>query len=322
MARITGLDIHEPVDGPILEEAMSRLQATGALESVTYSLYGSSEPYRLVFHCTPAPVHDFQLGLRADTEEGAALLLGVGLGTHRLSGSKADFRFRAAQNLKFTGHYALDLRDLPTLNLSASVARYRGRLGHAQDALRYDVAYIGHREDFYISGVDWTRLDFRAGLANRAYILSPDTYFAQILRDQGVDLSAQYLGTYLQGNYYTLDNYYFPTRGVSLALRGSYDFLRPGHPEFTPILTGSVDFRAAIPLGKDWTLLPDVRLRTVSHFGQEVVDGIYHTNFVGGLLAARYTEDQVPFFGLNNIMATGDYLINAVAAVRWNPLGN
>ncbi len=322
MARITGLDVREPVDRQILDEAMSRLQATGALESVTYSLYGREEPYRLVFHCTPAPVHDFKLGLRADTEEGAALLLGIGLGTRRLSGSKVDFRLRVAQNLKFNAHYALDLGDLPTLNLSASVARYRGHLGQAQDALRYDVAYFSHREDFYISGVDWTRLDFRAGISHHAYSLLPDTYFAQLLRDQGVDLNSNYLGTYLQGNFYTLDNYSFPTRGISLALRGGYDFLRPGHSEFTPILTGSVDFRAAIPLGGTWTLLPDVRLRTISHFGEEVVDGVFHTNFVGGSLAARYAADQVPFFGLNNILATGDYLIDAVASLRWNPLNN
>ena len=322
MARITGLDVREPVDRQILDEAMSRLQATGALESVTYSLYGREEPYRLVFHCTPAPVHDFKLGLRADTEEGAALLLGIGLGTRRLSGSKVDFRLRVAQNLKFNAHYALDLGDLPTLNLSASVARYRGHLGQAQDALRYDVAYFSHREDFYISGVDWTRLDFRAGISHHAYSLLPDTYFAQLLRDQGVDLNSNYLGTYLQGNFYTLDNYSFPTRGISLALRGGYDFLRPGHSEFTPILTGSVDFRAAIPLGGTWTLLPDVRLRTISHFGEEVVDGVFHTNFVGGSLAARYSADQVPFFGLNNILATGDYLIDAVASLRWNPLNN
>ncbi len=322
MARLTGLDVREPVDRQRIDEAMSRLQATGAFESVTYSLYGSREPYRLVFHCTPAPVHDFKLGLRADTEEGAAVLLGIGLGTRRLSGSKADFRLRVAENLKFNAHYALDLGNLPTLNVSAALSRYRGHLGNASDRLRYDVAYIGHREDFYISGVEWTRLDFRAGISHRGYSLSPNTYFAQILRDQGVALESSYLGAYLQGNFYTLDNYYFPTRGVSLALRGSYDFLRPGHADFTPILKGGVDFRAAIPLGGKWAFVPDVRLRTVSHFGEEVADGVAHTNFVGGSLAARYTEDQVPFFGLNNIMATGDYLVDAVASLRWNPLEN
>ena len=322
VSRLISLDVTLPLDKATIDEAMSRLQSTGAFETVTYSLYGEQEPYRLVFHCSPAPVHDFGLGLRADTEEGASLLLGIGLGTRRLSGSKVDFRIRLGQNLKAAAHYALDLGNLPTLNFTASVARYRGHLGAPEERLSYDVAYLTHREDFFISGVDWTRLDFRAGITNKAYWMSPNTLFSRILQEQGISLSSNYIGTYLQGNLYTLDDYYFPTRGISLGMRGSYDFVSPGMPDFTPVLVGSVDFRAAIPLGRDWTLLPDVRLRAITHFGEEVVDGLIHTNFVGGALAARYTDDQVPFFGFNNVMALGDYLLDTVVALRWRPAGN
>ena len=40
------------------------------------------------------------------------------------------------------------------------------------------------------------------------------------------------------------------------------------------------------------------------------------------MLPARCAEDQLPFFGLNDIVATGDYLIDAVATLRWNPLSS
>ena len=83
-----------------------------------------------------------------------------------------------------------------------------------------------------------------------------------------------------------------------------------------------MDFGAAIPLGRKWTLLPDVRWRGISHFGAEVVDGLFHTNFVGGALPGRFADDQVPFFGVNTLLATGDYLIDLTAKVRWNPLKN
>ena len=322
VSRLLGLDIREPLDKRTIDEAMSRLQATGAFETVTYSLYGEEEPYRLVFHCTRAPIHDFGLGLRADTQEGASMLLGIGLGTHRLSGSKVDFRIRIGQNLKASAHYALDLGDLPTLNFTVSGARYRGHLGSSEERLNYDVAYMTHREDFFISGVDWTRMDFRAGIANKAYGMTPNTLFARILQEQGIALSSSYIGTYLQGNVYTLDDYYFPTKGISLSLRSNYDFVSPGDPSFTPVLFSSLDFRAAIPLGKRWCLLPDVRVRTLSHFGEDVVDGLIHTNFVGGALASRYTDEQVPFFGVNNVLATGDHLLNSVLALRWRPVGN
>ena len=322
LARLTAIDLSVPLTKQTVDEAMYRLQATGAFESVTYSIYGSEEPYRLAFHCTPAPVHDFSLGLRADTEEGAAVLVGIGLGTRRLSGSKVDFRMRIAQNMKFNVHYALDLANLPTLNVSASYNRYRGRLGTEEDKLRYDVAYNAHHEDFFISGLDWTKLDIRAGISNHGYILNPNTVLARMLEEQGIAMSADYFGAYIRGNLYTLDNYYFPTRGVSFAWRANYDFLRPGASSFSPILTGCMDFRMAIPLNKTWTLIPDLRLRTISHFGEEVVDGILHTNYVGGAIAARYTDDQLPFFGINNILVAGDYLINAIVALRCRPIGN
>ena len=86
---------------------------------------------------------------------------------------------------------------------------------------------------------------------------------------------------------------------------------------FSPVLSGDLDFRAAVPLGPRWAFLPDVRLRTVSHFGEEAVDGLAHTNFVGGTLAGRYAEDQVPFFGFNHVVATDDYLVGATLGLRF-----
>ena len=322
VARLTGLDVSVPLDKEAIDAAMSRLQASGAFETVTYSLYGAEAPYRLVFHCTPAPVHSFGLGLRADTMDGASLLVGIGLNTHRLSGSKVDFRARIGQNLRFTAHYALDLNDLPTLNVSASLARYRGQLGAYDDKLKYDISYMTHREEFFISGLNWTRMDIRAGIAHKAYILSPNTPFARSLQEQGISLSSNYIGPYLQGVLYTFDDINFPRRGLSLRLRADYDFIRPGVSNFTPVLTTGVDFKIAVPLGGNWTLLPDVRVRGISHFGEEVVDGLFHTNYAGGVLAGRYAEDQVPFFGVNTLLATGDYLLDTVVEARWNPLGN
>ena len=315
--RLTGLDVTEKLDKARIDDAMCRLQATGAFESVTYSLYGTEEPYRLVIHCTQAPIHSISLGLRADTDEGAALLLGLGLGTNRLYGSKAEFTARVGQNLKGRLHYALDLGNLPTLNLAVSAARYRGNLGQSSDALKYDVAYWTHDEDFYISGVDWTRLDFRAGIRHKAYHLNPQTVFAHQMQLDGQPLDARFLGTYLQGILFTMDKRYFPTKGISLKLRADYDFVQPGNPAFSPILSGDLDLLAAVPLGGNWSFLPDVRLRSIIHFNDKAADDLVHTNFVGGMLAGRYIEDQMPFFGFNRVMPAGDYLINATLGLRY-----
>ena len=322
VAHMMQLDITRPMDKDYLDAAMARLQATGAFETLSYSLYGEQEPYHLVFHCTPAPVHRFSLGLRADTEEGAALVFRIGLGVNRLSGSKMDFTARVGQNLRGSFHYALDLADLPTLNFNATVARYRGSLGTAWDDLRYDVAYWTHREEVFVSGMNWTRLDLRAGIVNKAYSIAPQTVFAREMTVSGASLSSDYIGTYLLGRLYTLDDYYFPTHGLSFAFKVDYDFLRPGHSDFSPILSGGLDFRIAIPISPRLTFLPDIRLRAIMHFGELVNDGLFHTNFVGGTLPCRYTSDQLPFFGFNHVFAVGDYVVNATAGMRFTLVPN
>ena len=320
MTRLTELDPTAPLDRTAIDAAMCRLQATGACESVSYSLYGTSERYKLVFHCRPAPVHNFSLGLRADSEEGAALLFRAGLWANRLAGSKLSLTARLGQNFRTALHYSLDFGDLPTLNVDLSMSRYRGSLGSRGEKLKYDVAYWLHREDFYISGVDWTRLDFRAGIAHKAYSLMPQTVFAHEMEAEGMSLKSSYIGTYLEGNYYTLDAPYFPRRGVSVHLRADYDFVRLHRSDFSPVLSGDIDFRAAVPVGARLTFLPDIRLRSISHFGEKAVDGLIHTNFAGGVLAARYTEDQLPFFGVNHVLDLGDYLADATLELRFNPL--
>ena len=322
LARLAALDIREPVDKTVLDDAMCRLQATGAFESVTYSVYGDSEPYRLVFHCEPAPVNHFGFGLRADSEEGASLIFTLGLGTHRLAGSKLDFTARIGQNSKGVLHYALDLKDLPTLNLTVTGARYRGNLGSRSDDLKYDVAYTTLREDFFISGMNWTRLDLRVGFTHKSFFLNPNTVFAKQMVESGTTLSDSYLGTYLQGGLYTFDAPYFPKRGISLAARADYDFVSPSQPAFTPVLSSRLDFKTAIPLGSKVTFLPDIRLRSIVHLGDKAHDGLIHTNFAGGRLAGRYTEDQVPFFGFDHVLMLGDLSFNGTAELRVNPLKN
>ncbi len=320
MARLIELDTDVPLDKARIDEAMFTLQATGAFKSIRYSLYGGQQPYRLVFHCVPAPVHNVSLGLRADSEEGAALLFRFGLGTNRLSGSKLDLTARIGQTLKGTLHYSLDLGDLPTLNFSVTGARYRGRLGRQSNQLRYDVSYSSLREDFYVTGMSWTKLDLRAGASHKAYRLDPMTVFAQELTGLGTPLKADYIGTWLETAFYTFDAPYFPRSGVSLQVRADYDFVQPGNRSYSPVLSGMLDFKAAIPITSRFCFLPDLRLRSVSHFGEKAMDGLYHTTFAGGMLAGRYTEDQIPFFGINHVISLSDYLAGFTAEFRVNPL--
>ena len=63
-----GLKAGQNVDKAIMDEAMSKIQATGAFEPVTYALHGTAEPYDLVFNCNRGPTHEGSIGVRIDTE--------------------------------------------------------------------------------------------------------------------------------------------------------------------------------------------------------------------------------------------------------------
>lgn len=108
-----GEDIGRVVDKDGIDAAMQKIQATKAFETVTYSLYGTEEPYRLVFNCEKGPVHQFGVGFRMDTKEWVSALLNVGLNSNRLKGSKLDFEACINKNFYSTLHYSLDrIQDL------------------------------------------------------------------------------------------------------------------------------------------------------------------------------------------------------------------
>ena len=320
LLRQMNLSAEEPLTKDAIDEAMAHLQASGAFESITYSLYGTGEPYQLVFHCTRSPIHRFSLGVRADSEEGAALLARVGLGVNKLTGSRLDVTARLSQNSRASVHYSLALGDLPTLNAAVSAAHYRGSLG--SDKLRYDVSYSSLREQFYFSDIKWTRTHLRTGIAHVSYWLNPSTPFADQISEIGiVPLQGSELEIFAKGHVYTMDDMYFPTRGLQLNLTGEYALLDFYDPTYAPVLDLGLDFRMAIPISPRLTFLPDIRLRSIIQLDDDPFLRLSHVNFVGGALAGRYASDQIPFFGINHVLAMDDQLVDAVAELRFNPVG-
>lgn len=308
-----------------IEETLSKLQGTGSFSSVSYSLMGEDEPYRLVIHCRPAPTSRFGLGLRIDTEEWAALLLNVGINTNKLRGSKFDVNAKVGINLWATVHYALDLSWMPTINIDASVARYKFDLSSAGDKLQYAASYWSHEEKLYFTDIRWSKLNFKLGIRNRFNEVDGKTALGQLITSSSSSrsLRGDYLGVFASINYYSFDNYYYPTRGINFLLKGGYDFHKFKDNSFNPITNVDADFRAVIPCGARVAIIPELHLRnTIQRDSKDPRTedmSILHTNFIGGQIAGRYTDRQVQFFGLKNMIIAGQYLASASLELRYNP---
>lgn len=312
-----------------LDEVMSRFQATGAFSSVTWSLLGHAEPYVLAFEFVKAPANNIGLGFRIDSEEWASLLFNFGLNTNSMTGSRLNFTAKLGQNLKADIHYSLDFPRFPAINLTASISQYRGDLGTPGSKYAYNASYWTHKELLYLTDVRWTRLNFEAGFKNQYINLDRGTHLGSMIEESFSEeaLKGDYLGVFANGHLYTFDDYYYPSKGTSLSFGVNYDFIKPGDSSFRPVLTVAAGFRTVVPLGGKLAFIPEINLRGVLSTGENTDGGghvykdisVLHTNFVGGDIAGRYTDSQIPFFGLDNVTIADEYLTTVALELRYNP---
>jgi hypothetical protein len=130
----------------------------------------------------------------------------------------------------------------------------------------------------------------------------------------GWDWKSYWLSTFATFKIDTFDDGYFPTSGLRFLVDGRYVFkgytidldpYLPRHDEDLPLtedgsvpryLSALASFSAALSIGNQFTILPSIS------FGWSSVDPGYqnpkHIISVGGFMANRYTERQVPFFGI------------------------
>lgn len=323
----TGLKVGDRVDKATMDDAIFKLSATGAFESVTYSLYGSDEPYRLVFHCNKGATHKLGLGFRADSEEWASVLVNLGLNVKKLTGPKLDVTAKFGQNLNADVVASLASYALPTVNFEFMVGRSRGKLGNNRNLLSYDVGYWTHKEQLYLSDIRMKRLNFKAGIRNQYFCMFDGSYMADMISN--IDpkaLSGAYLGAFLKGEVNTFNSQYYPSRGMGLKLNADYDFLKYDISGFKPILGLGFDFKVAIPFGRFFTVLPEIHARSIFNAGDmdkpNADHSIIHTNFVGGAIAGRYVENQLAFFGVNNVIMAEPHLATATLELRATPIKN
>lgn len=299
-------DIGRTVSKENLDVIMQKLQATQSFESITYSLYGDSEPYKLVFDGVKGPVHRVGAGLRVDNQEWASILLNVGLNSNKLKGSKLDLESCINKNFYTTLHYSLDLPKLPTLN--AEVKYFRNDFDFYSDKgeMFFNTAFNGHRESVYFSNIKWTFFDMKLGVQS--------THFTtlKMVGNGLVGLGGtnrykedKYMTSTVQSPFvnstiYTLDDPYYPTRGMNMSINAEwpiyYSAYKPGQEKW-PI--ASIDYTQVFGHGKTVSLISDLHARSI--IGSAPC--IHYENYIGGALAGRYWDQQIPFVGFSRVYA-------------------
>lgn len=311
-----------------IDKAVAMFFATGSFESVTYRLLGSEEPYRLVFICQRRPVHQFGFGFRADNESLVDAIVNVGFNAHRISGVKFDLTGKLGQNKYAQAHLSFDGRYVPTLNFDAKVSGYTADI--FTDDATYRFKYWSHKEEVYFSNMHWTHLDFNLGGRNK-FIHATDWLFNPqapgslgTTTDSSVPASADLLSriggnftsAFVTGRAYTLDDSYFPMRGIDFNVDYEWVFAKDWKFRFSDEHLAAVRFRTLLPFGNHVALQLGVNARAILNGDDDDMTNLPLKNFIGGTMAGRYIDQQIPFCGFGGMMLVDNYLASADAALR------
>ena len=285
-----------------LDEIVDNIYGTQAYDYVTYELLGCCDPYKLVLNCQKGPVHQFGLGVRADTEEIVSVLVNVGLNAHRMSGHSFDFTGRISANPALSVRWSYNAPKLPTINVTTSVRWTDLGLLNIWDN-RLSLSYLNTRQEVYLSNLKWKLFDMRAG-ARSEYIFIRNIRSSEFIGDYDFgQLDNDFITAFAEGRADTFDDGYFPQKGFTAG--ASYGWTLGGFPHgVNNFHTVAADAKAVVPIGNVFAFIPSFNMRFL--FGDDIP--VAYFNAMGGSLAGRYVEQQMPFVGINNLSAMKNIL--------------
>ena len=317
LARKVKFRAGDRIDKTQIDKAIAMIFATGSFESVTYQLLGSEEPYRLVFKCQKRPIHQLGIGFRADNETVVDAILNVGLNAHKIAGARLDLTGKLGQNKYAQAHFSFDGPRTPTFNIDAKISGYTADVRTDETTL-YRLKYWSHQEEVYFSNMHWTHLDFNVGGRNK--FIRTTSWLSNLEEPSSAaslaGLGGDYVSAFASGRAYTFDDAYFPMRGIDFKVDYEWVLTKLGDPSFRGEHLASARFHSVIPFGRHVALQLGVNARAVLGGEADDLSNLPLKNFIGGTMAGRYIDQQIPFCGFGGMMLVDNYLASADAALR------
>jgi len=319
----------EMISGKDMDKAMARFYNTRAFNKVYYRIAGTEEEgYRLQIFFSPQRMHQVGIGFRFDSEEMASILLGVNLNKRKLFGSKLDLEMELGANINGTLRYGYTFQNMTKLNASVhlhhmSMDLYNDISVYDEALTKYDYAldhtdrYNFFRGELYYQITGWKEADFQLGVRYD----NMDSRSMSAVNFYDEHYKAQNINTFFNWRFDSMDDSYFPARGLKMDLEGGYlkswkkDYYDTGetHNSTTRAYEAMFNLKAAIPLGSRVTLIPQTWNRFMF---RDPLD--FYRNYVGGAMYGRYTYTHMPFIGINHAYKMYDKLDIARADLRIN----
>ena len=309
-----------------IEHAISVYRGAGCFDEITYfvkendSIHSRavlSDSYNLSINMTPSKPNVVGLGFRYDTEEGAALLLKVGLNEKKFGGSKVDFKVKLSYNPKVSLTYTYAQ---PSLASFSAAYDYRNEhFGALVDSKKsINLHYKQHKISGYISEFHILNFSTSVGLSYSRTIydlvsLENSSSLDSVLRDNNL------LTPFINLSYDNLDNTYFAKHGISSYLNTHFHYETKEKGKYFDI---NYAFLAYItPKNGRFTIIPQVYGR-FSIIPNPEKSYLNLWNLYGSEIAGRHFENQMPFIGIGGFEADMSSIMSILRCdLRYNFYG-
>lgn len=295
LVRKCRINNRKEITGEEITDVISIIKGTGAFSSVTYRLSKNdgNSGYDLIFDVKKVEPYTVSLGLRYDSEESAAILVGVGVRKQNLAGLKLSATARLAYNPRINATLTWAALSFANFNLSYDFRQSTYDV-HDEGVRLENNEYKNHVFRLSMTESHLRNLSMRAGIYKEVSSINESLVTAVCGYSKRGNT-----GLFTGLTFDTRDDAYLTKKGLYLNINGKLffnddngynasDFAMDKH-----ILDINGEAKAFItPAHSRVTLMPWVMFRSISGDFS-----IFEYNFVGGEVKGRYVEHQLPFVG-------------------------
>ena len=305
----------EYIDAALMQEITTCMRVDLFYQTAECRLVHEGDAVRVILSASNRKSVQLHAGVRYDTEEYAALQLGLDIPMKSSIPMNTDITLRLGKRLMARGELTIHPRSITRPTLSYAFHRndvdiyFNGKRDYNIRYNQFQAEFIPINHDlkhFNIQyGVRWDFMHYRNKLGTENSIQT--------------ELKNEHFFSYHACiNYNSEDNWNFPTRGARFKAEYSYltnDFTKLDVRDAEGNVTGSkpgmsevnANWRMSFTLGHRFTLQPMFYGRLL--FGSIVPPAFGNT--VGGDWFGHYVEQQMPFAGIGNMEHVDHQLVAA-----------
>ena len=243
------------------------------------------------------------VGLRFDTEEYAAVLLGLEVPLKAAVPTNTELTVRLGKRIMARGELTIHPRSF--IRPSLSFTYRRNDIDFYVDGDRdYSVLYNQFQAEAVPISNEYRNFSFQMGL--RWDFMHYSSKLASETSTNVTLNNKHYISYRARINYNSEDNWYFPTRGARV--KAEYAYLTDNLVKLDGMVglsDISASWRKSFTFGKRFTLQPMAYGRLL--LGKSVP--FIFANTIGGNWSGHYIEQQMPFAGIGNVEFVADQFV-------------